>query len=117
MVMVERLVRIFLNEKDSYFFCQLFSTVMSGTTTNDMKHRFGHVVPKDAIIILSVLGSGRECPSCSRTTQEWGGAARGDVRVVEGRGGGGKVHVRGKEHVDNITSENILPFKSVKWHS
>ena len=62
MVMVERLVRIFLNEKYSYFLSQLFSTVMSGTTTNDMKHRFGHVVPKDAIIILSVLGSGRECP-------------------------------------------------------
>ena len=33
--------------------------------------------------------------------QLWGGAARGCVRGVEGRGGGGKVHVRGKEHVDN----------------
>ena len=60
MVMVKRLVRIFLDEKDSYFLFQL--SVMSGTTTNDMKHRFGHVVPKDAMIILSVLGSGSECP-------------------------------------------------------
>ena len=49
--------------------------------------------------------------------QLWGGAARGCVCGVEGRGGVGQGRVGGEEHVDNITSENILPFKSVKWHS
>ena len=70
MVMVERLVRIFLNEKYSYFLSQLFSTVMSGTTTNDMKHRFGHVVPKDAIYLLYYIFCFRVWQRVSRVVQE-----------------------------------------------
>ena len=65
---MKRLVRIFLDEKDSYFLFQL--SVMSGTTTNDMKHRFGHVVPKDAIYLLYYIFCFRVWQRVSRVVQE-----------------------------------------------